>query len=46
MPPIIYSLHEFEHWISNRSLDNWSELILATQNVYAPVMPDNLGHNY
>lgn len=46
MPPIVYSLHEFEHWISDRSLDNWSELILAKQNAHSPVMPDNRGHNY
>jgi hypothetical protein len=46
MPPIVYSLHEFEHWISDRSLDNWSELILSTQNSCPPVKPDNKGHNY
>jgi hypothetical protein len=46
MPPVVYSLHEFEHWISNRSLNNWSELILAKQNSYSPVEPDNKGHNY
>ena len=46
MPPTVYSLHEFEHWISDRSLDNWSELILAKQNSYSPIMPDNRGHKY
>jgi len=46
MPPIVYSLHEFEHWICDRSLNNWSELILAKQNAHPPVKPDNKGHNY
>lgn len=46
MPPIVYSLHEFEHWISNRSLDNWSELILAIQGTRPFVVPDNKGHKY
>jgi len=46
IPPVVYSLHEFEHWISDRSLNNWSELILAKQNFDSPVMPDNKGHNY
>lgn len=46
IPPVVYSLHEFEHWISDRSLNNWSELILAKQNIYYKVLPDNKGHNY
>lgn len=46
MIPIIHSLHEFEHWISDRSLDNWVELILSKHNAIAPVPPDNKGHNY
>jgi len=46
MPPIVHSLHEFEHWTSDRSLSNWSELILAKQNPYSSVKPDNRGHNY
>jgi hypothetical protein len=46
MPPIVRSLHEFEHWISDRSLNNWSELILANQNSNSFVTPDNEGHNY
>ena len=46
MPPIVYSLHEFEHWISDRSLNNWSELILSKQNANCSVKPDNKGHNY
>jgi hypothetical protein len=46
MPPIVRSLHEFEHWISDRSLNNWSELILTSQNSHFSVMPDNEGHNY
>lgn len=46
MPPIVYSLHEFEHWISDRSLNNWSESILSKQNACTPVKPDNKGHNY
>ena len=43
MPPILRSLHEFEHQIYNRSLNNWTELILSEQN---NVQPDNKGHNY
>ncbi|MBD2512244.1 hypothetical protein H6G91_34360 [Nostoc muscorum FACHB-395] len=46
IPPIVYSLHEFEHFISNRSLNNWSELILSQQNANSSVKPDNQGHNY
>lgn len=46
MPPIVRSLHEFEHWISDRSLNNWSELILSQQNAGSLVVPDNKGHNY
>ncbi|MCY7278844.1 MAG: hypothetical protein LH702_35185 [Phormidesmis sp. CAN_BIN44] len=46
MAPIVHSLHEFEHWISDRSLHNWSELILAKQSACSPVKPDNKGHNY
>ena len=46
MPPVVHSLHEFEHWISDRSINNWSELILSKQNAYPPVKPDNKGHNY
>jgi hypothetical protein len=46
MPPIVHSLHEFEHWISDRSLNNWSELILAKQNPHSSVKPDSGGHNY
>ncbi len=45
MPPIVYSLHELEHWISDRSLNNWSELILLKQNANCSVKPDNKGHN-
>ena len=45
IPPIVYSLHEFEHKIVNRSLDNWAELILQTHN-NPDVEPDNQGHNY
>lgn len=26
--PIVRSLHEFEHWTSNRSLENWAKLTL------------------
>lgn len=46
MAPVVYSLHEFEHWISDRSLENWSELILAKQKDYPPIKPDDKGHNY
>ncbi len=46
MPPIVRSLHEFEHWISDRSINNWSELILSQQNAGSPVQRDNKGHNY
>jgi hypothetical protein len=45
IPPIVYSLHEFEHRIFNRSFDNWAELILQTHN-NPNVEPDNQGHNY
>ena len=46
MPPIVYSIHEFEHWISDRSLNNWAELVLSKQNASSPVKPDHKGHNY
>lgn len=46
MPPIIHSLHEFEHWISDRSLNNWAELTLSKQNDHSCINPDNKGHNY
>jgi hypothetical protein len=47
IPPIVYSLHEFEHRIFNRSFDNWAELILQTHNnPNVCVEPDNQGHNY
>ncbi|HBE20949.1 MAG TPA: hypothetical protein DEG17_03810 [Cyanobacteria bacterium UBA11149] len=46
MPPVVYSLHEFEHWISDRSINNWAELILSKQHNDAPIKPDNKGHNY
>lgn len=46
MPPVVYSLHEFEHWIFNRSLNNWAELIFSKQNHSSSVQPDNKGHNY
>ena len=46
MPPVVYSLHEFEHWISDRSLNNWADLILSKQNAISPIQPDNKGHNY
>jgi hypothetical protein len=45
-PPVVHSLHEFEHWIFNRSLSNWADLILAKQHSYPSVKPDNKGHNY
>ncbi|MEA5551881.1 hypothetical protein VB713_13090 [Anabaena cylindrica UHCC 0172] len=46
IPPIVNSLHEFEHRISNRSLDNWAELILQKYKNNSIVKPDNQGHNY
>ena len=46
MPPVVHSLHEFEHLIYNRSLNNWSELIIARHNDHSFVKPDNGGHNY
>jgi hypothetical protein len=46
VPPIVRSLHEFEHWTSDRSLNNWADLILQRQNNYSPVKPDSQGHNY
>ncbi|MBD2104827.1 hypothetical protein [Leptolyngbya sp. FACHB-261] len=46
MPPLVHSLHEFEHWTSDRSLNNWSDLILSKQSTYPPVRADNKGHNY
>jgi len=46
MLPVVYSLHEFEHWISHRSRDNWSELILSKQTNASSVQPDNKGHSY
>ncbi len=46
MPPVVHSLHEFEHWISDRSLNNWAELTLLKQNSHSSIKPDNKGHNY
>ncbi|MEH2198075.1 hypothetical protein [Nostoc sp.] len=46
LPPIVYSLHEFEHWISDRSLNNWAESILSKHNASSPIQRDNKGHNY
>ncbi|HEY9645663.1 MAG TPA: hypothetical protein V6C88_04790, partial [Chroococcidiopsis sp.] len=46
MPPVIHSLHEFEHWIADRSLDNWSESMLLKWNSSNFVEPDDKGHNY
>lgn len=46
MPPVVRSLHEFEHFISDRSLDNWAELTLSSQNQFSPLKPDQKGHNY
>ncbi|WP_375467627.1 hypothetical protein [uncultured Nostoc sp.] len=46
IPPIVHSLHEFEHWISERSLNNWAESILSKQNASSPIQRDNKGHNY
>ena len=46
MPPVVSSLHEFEHWLSNRSLNNWAELTLLKQNGHSPRKPDNKGHDY
>ncbi|MFM7887116.1 MAG: hypothetical protein ACKPCM_10585, partial [Pseudanabaena sp.] len=46
MPPVVYSLHEFEHWISDRSIDNWVDLILSKQNNTPSTQPDEQGHNY
>jgi hypothetical protein len=45
MPPIVHSLHEFEHSLSKRSLNNWAESILLKQNNLS-IKPDNKGHNY
>jgi hypothetical protein len=45
--PIVYYLHEFEEWISNRIFDNLAEFIPkkhSNLNVY--IEPDNQGHNY
>jgi hypothetical protein len=47
IPPIVRSLHEFEHWLSDRSLNNWAELILQQQtNSSISIKPDNQGHGY
>jgi hypothetical protein len=46
MPPIVHSLHEFEHLISDRSLNNWAELVLSKQNASPLVKPDHKGHSY
>ncbi|MBD2743853.1 hypothetical protein [Coleofasciculus sp. FACHB-1120] len=46
VPPVVHSLHEFEHWISDRSLNNWAELILSKQNGHSSIKPDNKGHDY
>ena len=47
IPPIVCSLHEFEHWLSDRSLNNWAELILQQKtNSSIGIKPDNQGHGY
>ena len=47
IPPIVRSLHEFEHWLSDRSLNNWAELIIQQQtNSSISIKPDNQGHGY
>lgn len=47
IPPIVRSLHELEHWLSDRSLNNWAELILHQQtNSPIVIKPDNQGHGY
>ncbi len=49
IPPIVYSIHEFEHWTHDRSLDNWSRLKLADRDSPSSslsVKPDNRGHDY
>lgn len=46
IPPIVYSLHEFEHWIFDISLNNWAELILSNQNASPTIKRDNKEHNY
>jgi hypothetical protein len=42
IPPVVRSLHEFEHWTSDRSLDNWAELTLSNCGLKS----DKRGHNY
>jgi hypothetical protein len=44
--PVVHSLHEFEHWLSDRSIDNWAQLILAQQEPGASVESDMQGHAY
>ncbi|BDA76277.1 hypothetical protein CAL7716_104430 (plasmid) [Calothrix sp. PCC 7716] len=44
--PIVRSLHEFEHWISDRSIGNWADLILTRHNTNIGIKPDSKGHNY
>jgi hypothetical protein len=46
IPPIVRSLHEFEHWTSDRSLNNWAESILQKHNTNSFIKADNKGHNY
>jgi hypothetical protein len=43
MPPVIRSLHEFEYFTENRSLENWAELIICQAKQPRFVPPDERG---
>ena len=43
MPPVIHSLHEFEHFTENRSLENWAELRICQAKQPRFVPPDERG---
>ena len=45
IPPIVLSIHEFEHQLSDRSIDNWAQLTIAKkENSF--IAADGRGHGY
>ncbi len=47
MPPVVSSLHEFEHWTHDRSISNWAELELKKGKGRGTSVPaDGGGHRY
>lgn len=44
-PPIVLSIHEFEHQLRDRSIDNWAQLTIAKKQKLS-VAADDKGHGY